>query len=543
MIDTVPPTKIQTIEITNFGGRLTRIINGNLNSGFAKFVPSFGYDPFSKPMNLTWLEAPVDISGSAITDLVLVSKQRFESGTQYIYSIGNTGRIYKTTPNTIGTPNLDTSSLLGTLSNHNMQFGASMEFYGATEKIYIGQDDRVNSVNFDGSGEATVGSTSSVMSNVARPLAQFVGKLIFGNQNNIGAIDSTATVTSYAQLSPALPPETHITDLDLSPDGNYLYITTSGTPNENITTVSNDRQAAAASDGNIYYWNGSDPGITASKSIPSYAVTALHTYLGNNVLFANDALGAGLNNGTEKMISLPNNKSSLPNANVANGNFLTWVNPEINATGTGIDASLYYFGNLDSENPSGLWRVMRYTTSLNAGFVYQTPLNIMTNNKYSTVNNAVTAVVSMGYGKHYFSAFSVNTSNTTVSATTAKLFRFLITSSGSGTPQTGVYETQNQLFSKKIGIAQIRVYCEPTATGNGFQLDVIGGDGNVVTNGTFTYSYGSVGDPNTNSSTMERINFNPNFQTLYSLGIRVTNTGSTNMTIKKIEVDYSEEGK
>ena len=47
---------METIEITNFQGRLTRILNGELNSGFAKFTTSFGYDPFSKPMNLTWAE-------------------------------------------------------------------------------------------------------------------------------------------------------------------------------------------------------------------------------------------------------------------------------------------------------------------------------------------------------------------------------------------------------------------------------------------------------------------------------------------------------
>lgn len=535
--------KPQTIEITNFGGRLTRILNGDMNSGFAKFVPSFGYDPFSKPMNLTWLEAPVDISGTAVTDLVLAAKQRFENGSLFIYAIGSSGKIYKIQPNSIVDPNLDNVSVLGTLSNAHMQFGASMEFYGATEKIYIGQDDRVNSVNFDGSGEATVGSISSVVSNRARPLANFIGKLIFGNSNNIGTIDSTNTVTSYSQLSPAFPSETFITDIDISEDGNYLYITTSGVGNENITTVSNDRQAAAASDGNLFYWNGIDQGITASKSIPSYAVTSLHSYLGNNVLFSNDSFGASLNNGTTKMISLPNNKSSLPNANQASGNFLTWINPEINATSTGIDASLYYYGNLDDENPSGLYRVMRYPTALASGFTYQTPLNIFTNNKYRTINNAINAITTLGYGKHYLSIFAVNASNNTVSSITAKLFRFLITPSGTGTPQLGVYETQNQLFSKRISVGQIRVYCEPTVAGNGFQLDMIGGDGAIIDNGTFTYTFGSVTDPNTSSNVMERINFNPGNKTLFSLGIRVTNTGTTNMTIKKIEIDYTQEGK
>ncbi len=59
---------------------------------------------------------------------------------------------------------------------------------------------------------------------------------------------------------------------------------------------------------------------------------------------------------------------------------------------------MYYFGALDEENPKGLWRMMRYTTAVSAGYVYQTPVNVMTNNKYSTVNSAVNAIVTLGYG-------------------------------------------------------------------------------------------------------------------------------------------------
>lgn len=533
----------ETLVITDFSGRLTRILNGDLNSGFAKFSSSFGYDPFTKPMNLTWLETPVDISSPNVTDLVLAGKQRFEGGTLYIYAIGSSGRLYKIQPNSAANPNLDSASLIGALANNSMQFGASMEFFGATQKIYIGQDDRVNSVNFDGSGEATVGTPASVIGNSYRPLLQFVGGLVFGNSNNIGFIDSTNTVQSYAKLSPGLPSETFITDLDVSPDGTYLYITTSGVANENITTVASDRQNASASDGNVFFWNGTDDGVTAVKSVPSYAVTSLHTYLGNNILFANDALGAGLNNGTAKLITLNGNKSSLPNANVANGNFLTWVVPEVSPDGTTLNASLYYYGNLDSENPSGLWRVMRYTSQLAAGFVYQNPFNIFTNNKYVTVNNAVNALITLGYGKHYFSSFEVNTGNTGVSPTTAHLYRFLITPSGTGTPQAGVYETQTQLFSKRIGLSQVRVYTEPTVSGNSFQLDIIGSDGLPVTNGTFTYAFTPGTDETKLQGALERINFNPNMQTIYALGVRLTNLGTTNMTIKKVEIDWNFEGK
>lgn len=542
-----PP--IQTIEITNFRGSLTRILNGDMNSGLAKFTSSFGYDPFSKPMNLTWLEAPVDITGS-IVDLIIAAKPRLESNQQYIYALGHLLNIYKITPNTISSPNADTPSVIGKLTGIGTagSYGASMDFFGDTEKIFFGLKDRVVSVNFDGSGQAAVGTLANYYDVVFRPVLQFLGYLMFGNKRTIGLIDSTGTVISpvvglgassvYSSLAPPLPTETNITDIDLSPDGNYSYITTSGIANENIVTLGSDRNAAASSNGNIYYWNGVDAAITATKSIPSYAVTALQAYLDTNMFFSDDSFGASISDGTSKKISLPNNKSPLPNAVSVNGNFLTWVSPELTSDGTGMNASMYYYGNLDDENQKGLWRVVRYSTTLSNGFIYQTPVNLMTNNKYSTVNDALTAIVPLGYGKHYFSVYDFN-------STTNKytLQRFLITPTGTGTPQLGVYETQTQLFSKRITIKQIRVYTEPTVANNGFKVDVIGSNGSVQTNGTFNYTYSAGTDITKLQGALERIDFNPAMLDLYSVGLRITNTGTTNMTIHKIEVDYVQAGK
>ena len=44
-----------TLEINNLGGPLTRRNNGDINSGEARFETSWGYDPYSKPGNLTWM--------------------------------------------------------------------------------------------------------------------------------------------------------------------------------------------------------------------------------------------------------------------------------------------------------------------------------------------------------------------------------------------------------------------------------------------------------------------------------------------------------
>src|SRR5258708_3138088 len=137
----------KTLEITNFGGRLTRILNGDLNSGFSKFVPSWGYDPFSKPMNLTWLEAPVDIS-TGISDLIVALKPWFSAAAsqQYVFGLGNTGNLYQIQPNSITNPNLD--SIVGITSiksnTPSFNFGGSLDFFGSVPKIYIGGDTQIN---------------------------------------------------------------------------------------------------------------------------------------------------------------------------------------------------------------------------------------------------------------------------------------------------------------------------------------------------------------------------------------------------------------
>lgn len=542
---------VQTITVTNFGGRLTRKVNGDLNSGFAKFVNSFGYDPFSKPDNLTWFEKPVDITAS-ITGVVLSAKPRSTVGIQYIYAVASTGNnanLYQIRPNSNANSNLDSASLLGTISANNPSFsyGASMDFFGASEKIYVSSDSQINSINFDGSGDTQVLS-ASILSNQYHPLRQFSGSLCFGNGNTIGLIGSSGVVTSStigtglgnlsSQFNPPLPVEMRVHDLDVSIDGNYLLATASQIPNENILTVGQDGQGASASEGAVFGWNGSDATVTTQNSIPSYAVTSLQTYLNNNMFFSNDSFGASLIDGTNKLLTLQNNKPPLPNATAANANFLTWMNPENASDNSTIYGSLYYYGSLDSENQSGLWRVCRMSSGLSNGFVYQVPVNLLVNNKYQTVNQSVSSVITLGYGKHYFSTIEDNS----VGTPSYKLYRFLVTSSGSGTPQLGVYETQTQLFSKKVSIKQVRVYCEPTASGNGFQIDYIGSDGNVISGSTSTYTFASGSDPTLLQGSLDRINFNPGVNNTYALGLRITNTGTTNMVFHKIEIDYAQAG-
>lgn len=561
-----PKPAVQTIEITNFGGRLTRLLNGEMNSGLAKFNTSFGYDPFTKPMNLTWAAQAYSVPqnglgaiSSIAADCIMAAKPRFESHVGYVYAIGGiSGTVYKLQPNrsTNGLPNepyYDSGSVIGTVNVGGpvgADGGLSMDFFGSVEKILVGTSTDVRSVNFDGSVPSIIGNTNNYLGTPFRPVKQFAGGLLFGNGNTVGKIDATQTVTSsvigtgqgtlYSQFNPPLPVENIVRDIDVSIDGNYALVTATNAEADIVTVVSDDQQESVATDSAIYGWNGSDQGVTTQTTIPSYAVTALQTYLNTNSFFSNDAFGSSLNDGTEKILTLPNNKSPHPNATCVTGNFITWMVPE--SVGATRVASLYYFGSLDKENAPGLYRLLRYSTTLSNGFVYSVPLNLMVSGQYSTLNTDKTAISILGAGKHYFSTYSIS------SAAAKGEFRAFIlnqqsTQDMTPVPQLGVYETQTQLFSKRIGVNQIRVYTEPAVANNGFQLDIIGTDGNIIPNGTFNYKFGDVSDPQSGSTAVERIDWNPNTKTQFGIGIRITNTGTTNMTIKKIEADVATEGK
>lgn len=544
-----PVEAIETIVISDFSGRLTRVVNGQMNSGYAKFATSFGYDPFTKPRNLTWFEQPASIGGGLVTDLILDAQTHNENGQTYIYAIGNAGKFYRIQPNSTTNANLD--SVVGVTSiisnSPSFDYGASLEFFGAVEKAYISSDNQINSASIAGSfgtGDTLV-ANSNIKTGIYHPLRQLFGKLLFGNGNTIGAISATNTVTSsvigtgqgnlYSEINPPLPVQVYVRDIDTTQEGNYALLTASATAGEAIDVFPlNDVVNAAGSDGFLFKWNGTDQGTTSFATIPSYSVTALQTYLDKNYFFSNDSFGAALSDGSNKLLTLENNKAPLPNATLMNGNFVVWMTPEVAPNSSAlVVGSMYYFGSLDQENPSGLYRVLRYAPSTAGASVYQVPTNILTNNKYRALDASASSIISVGYGKHYFSTMNVGGGPTTYT-----FQRFLVTSTGTGVPQAGVYETQTQLFSNKIAVKAVRVYTEPTTTGNGFQIDYIGSDGSVISNSTSTYSYSAGTDQTLLQGPQDRINFAPEVAPTYALGIRITNTGTTNMVIKKIEVDY-----
>lgn len=551
MKNTLPNLKpdVKTLEINNFSGSLTRINNGKIDSGFAKFSSSFGYDPFTKPGQLTWFETPIDQdpSGTTIQGLIVSAKTRVEGNSGFLYSLDHIGNLYKITPNgTLNNVNLTTTSIISgstgaTLSGYT--YGSGMEFWGdgvsTSSVIAVGGDNGVEFINFDGSSRASVSgsSQSSIVSAVPRPLTQFAGNLYFGNGNNIGQITVGKVIGSYGQLSPALPPGIIVRDIEPTTDLNYLLVLGSYVPNSQLTATLGDRNLASSGDSYKFKWNGSDTGITTGIKYPSFAVTGLHSFLNSEFLTSVDSFGANIIDGTTKKVTLPNVRPAAVNANNANGNMFTFLCVE--QMGTTLKASLFYYGQPDSDIKSGLWRLFSISSTQTNGWIESIPWQIVYSGQQPTTDNSSSVLATLT-GKHIFSALDVSNGGGT---SKYKLYVFPLPSTGTGTPQLGVYETQNQLFPKKISIQEIRVYTSTTVSGNGFQLDLIANDGTIITNGTFNYSYTAGTDITLLQGGLERINFNPNTRDIYSLAVRITNTGTKNMVINKIEIDYVQSGK
>jgi hypothetical protein len=552
------PNAVQTKVIDNFGGRLTRVVNGDLNSGMAKFSQSWGYDPFTKPGNLTWLPGVQNVTGNT-TDLILAGKLRFETDSiNYLYAVGNTGNLYKIQPASETNINLNNASVIGKITNNSptFKYGASMETYGlptaSTLGLYIGSDTQVNSVQFDGSGDAKVGSAGYI-ANTYRPLKKFVGKLYFGNGNTVGAIDSTGTVTSsvigtglgnlYSELDPPLPPDKRVHDMSVSMDGNYLMMAASSIGYERIADVNDNLITSNVGEGEVNSWNGVDKTITAANSMGNSPVSAIKAYLNANIFFTNDTFGTALSDGINKLLTLPNNKPPLPNAVAVNGNFITWACSELDSFNR-LCASVYYFGALDQDNPPGLYRITRiFAANGTAGFMYQVPFNTVISGTSRVTNTTASSVMSASYGKHYLSTLELTSGAGGNVSSVLALQQLTISGDTTSNVQGGTYETQTQLFGKKITVKQVRIYTEPTVANSGVSLSLIGSDGNALTNGTFSYSYTAGTDSTLLQGSLERIDWNPACKDTYALGIQISNNGNSNMTIKKIEIDYVQSGK
>lgn len=536
-----------TYLIDNFFGGLTRDTNGEMNSGLAKYPTTFGNDPFSDQTNLTWFEAPtqIDPNATVITDLIMAARPRLESGITYVYAIGHTGRVYKiqvNDPNTYN-PNYDNPVLLTTLTINSptFKYGTSLQFYGSTEKIYIGHDIGVTSINFDGTGEAAVGvgGAGNWVPNVPRPSVNFIGITYWGNGTNIAAIDSTATVTYYSRLSPAFPVGTYVRDLDVSPDGTYLQAIVSRLNSTDLTSATQDTSSLSSADSYRFLWNGTDTGYTSFESYAGYSVNSNVSYGSHSYTMGYDLGGAAIYQGGDKIISLPLSLSPNFESMFSTGNLLGFAAPEQDKGF--LKGSLLTYGQYDNEIPSGLFRFFRKTAINTETDIIQMPVCLIVSNLFLGSSSSGYAGNQVGSAKLYFSTLETSAAPTIK----YRLYKFTTVPTGLGTSIGGVYETQNQtsvklfrnILKKRLKVSAVRVYTQPMVVNNSFKIDLIGDDGNPIANASKTFTVGSnvtVGDA--------LMQYTVVMAPTYTIGVRITNLGTANWTGEKIEVDIDEYG-
>ncbi len=534
---------VKTLVVDNFRGGLTIYQYGDINSGRGYAQTNSGQNPFVKPGQLTWAQVPVQIDedSAVITDLILDGEERIENGIIYVYAIGHTGRLYKIQSNdpTTYNPNYDNPVLLATLSIESPTFtrGGYIEFYGATEKIYIGHDKGVTSINFDGTGEAFVGALGSWTQDVPRVMQEFIGKLYVANGSNLAEIDSTATVTTYTKLTPGFPDNSQVRDLDLTQDGNYLESVVTRLPLEDITSPAQSINNSASTESHIFQWNGIDQGYTAFNTYPSFSLTANTMFQKYQYVFGTDQYGAALYDSGEKILGFAEYVSPLPNAVASTGNMVNWMSPVyyLNV----LEADFESWGNLDFEvGHPGWWDLFFLNAKPPETDIVRTPFVI-------PVSNAGLGASSNSYPGNVFSTSKIYFSTLETSGTPTTAYRFYkwsaTTSPDIAQPDAlpfAIYQTQSQMFSKRIKVREVRIYSEPWVANNSFEIAMIGAAGTPITGGTRIFDTAD----GTLTVGADYVWYNPEMENTYALGFYIMNLGTANHVINKVEIDYAPGG-
>lgn len=531
----------KTLIVSNFNGRATRFRDGDINSGKANYYVSWGYDTLEFNGTLTFSQGSTDITKSVVTDLIMAGRIRVESAITYLYAIGHTGRLYKIQVNNTSTknPDYDTPVLLATLANsQTFKFGASLEFYqgSGTEKIWIGHDTGLTKINFDGSNETNFTSASFV-SNVPRQLFQFIGSLFFTNGSNIGYVDSTELVISYTKLSPGFPANMTSRDIRNTADGRYLVTVITRNPSGDNTLVVPNASEIAAMPSELVYWDGTSLAASSSTSFPSFTQTAYYTFSDFEYVFGYNIAGFALAT-PQKVIILPEFANSPhPNAVGSSGDFMGWGTTLFDPTTGHTKAVLDLYGTIDSETPVGLYRQLIQSSTLTGGDVVRIPffsaisLGYQSGSTAGYYNASTNPLGEVGSGKTYFSTLEYDGVNTHYGFYMFKNVQDFLT-----TANTGVYETQHQIFTKKVKATEVRVYFEPVVA-NGvtsFQLDLVGINGAVISGTTKVFT------PVTTDG--DRLKYVCEMAPQSCLGLRITNVGFLSPYIHRVEIDYIEAG-
>lgn len=537
--------ELETLTITEFGGPLTRRMDGPINSGKAKYDTSWGYDPYSKPGNLTWLEQPTSILTIG-TGAIVATDNYYSGQSNFLRIVDSNSSLYSLTVSNGSNPELDTSSVIGAIPGANTYTtsGAITRFGATTERLFVGGDSAIGRCDIDGANPSIVAdvNTSNFNTNRPRPMAQFLGKIYFGNGNNIGEIDSTNTCTTTTKLSPGFPYNTYVQDLDVTPDGNYLVLTVNDTLlgssgfDGNDSTITENRIGTSRK----LYWNGSNTGFTAQEQYGGLSIFSNVNYGDKDYAIGYDLGGAAIFKGTNKELSLPKVIAPYPSAAFSTSNMLSFVSPEFDPFDSKMKTSFFQYGQYDSETPDGLFRLLKYPAQIrNDVKSVPTALNVDALIYASSIVGATNHIG--GTSKVYFSTVESNAQ--APAQLIGKLYKFSLNPIGARSVLAGVYETQNQLFSKKIAVKEVRLYTDPLSPSVDFNIDLIGSGGSIMSGGSHNFT--TIGASSVATGT-DVLKYNPACAPTYSLGVRISNasvTGTNNWTATKLELDIVPAGK
>ena len=525
---------MNTLTITNLGGPLTRRDDGEINSGLAKFDSSWGYDPYLKPGNLTWMEQPsslLTLSGTAGPLAIL--KNRVTVATNTAYTVAGNKNLYEIKVSSSNNPNLDSVSVLGAIPvAPNFTRSAGMVFYGSTEKIFVSDDNSIQKINFNGSSPASINGTSSLLASTPHPMATFLGKIYFGNGNNIGEIDSTELMTTGTKLNPALPSGLFIKDIDVTTDGNYLQMTASrANSSGDLNGNSQDVGSPTGLESYKFLWNGIDDGGTASEVYGGLSAASSNVFGDKNYTIGYSSNGVGIFSGSNKIVSVPKAQAPYPQAGFTVSGMLGFAVTEYDDSDGKFKASVYNYGQYDNETPAGLFRILRQTASGNDDFTTIPTCANISNLVYAPSIFGLPQNTS-GQGKIYYTTVQGSVAGGTFEH---KLWKFYTAPIGVNSVVSGVYETQNQLFSKKVKVGEVRFYTEPLVADNSFSIGIVNSASSIIATNTYT-----VGSNVTAGEDVVR--WTPQIAPTYALGLRITNLGSKNWVGTKLEVDTTESG-
>jgi hypothetical protein len=518
-----------TIVIDNFGvNGLSRRAHGQLKSGYLKYLTSWGIDPFTKPGALTWQEQLVQIDSSHTTlkDVILHFKVRVESGTSYAYGVDYSGNLYKITVSS------DSISALNTSTGLTLKYGGGFEFFNISSvaKLCVGNDAGFSYFNTDGTSGTAVTTGVTWTSNVPRPLKVWGQYVYAGNGSALVQIGTGGSVTLSDALNSSIPPQYTIVDLALSADGNYLKILCTRSAPVDLKTA-DPTGIAAGVETVVFYWNGTDTVVTSLNTYPSMVGTALHTFGTTALMFGQDFLGGVVRDENQKIATLPITAPSRPGGADASADLAIFAARDYISSKQQL--SLFAVGTPDAMTSSGVWRMhMAKATSPETDVQTVGAFRIVQNLTYPT---SVTGGSTLTDSKFYVSTYETESGSNSF-----QLYKGTLTPRGSGTPMLGVAETETEFFPERMKIPCVRVYIDPAASGNGFQLDLIDAQGNAISGASgFTYAYAAGSDPTQVQGSLQMLEFLCQSESVQGCSVRVTHTGTVNTVIHKVELELS----